>query len=70
MILLLTDTARGMCEANGKMEFVIIGGAAVALPIWILADAGSIKAPCQPEPRRGEPTVPSSGPEKEPSEPQ
>eukprot|EP00277_Geminigera_cryophila_P020956 CAMPEP_0179490198 /NCGR_PEP_ID=MMETSP0799-20121207/65312_1 /TAXON_ID=46947 /ORGANISM="Geminigera cryophila, Strain CCMP2564" /LENGTH=85 /DNA_ID=CAMNT_0021306337 /DNA_START=23 /DNA_END=280 /DNA_ORIENTATION=- len=32
-------------------EMVVIG-AIVVLPIWILADAGSIKAPCQPEHRK------------------
>ena len=56
-----------MGEANRKMEMVVIGGAAIALPIWILVDAGSIKAPCQPEPRRGGPSE-GSAPAQEPSE--
>ena len=43
------------------MELVVIGGAAVALPLWILVDAGSIKAPCQPESRR-DPKFPATAP--------
>ena len=35
-------------------EWVVIGGIAV-LPILTLMDAGSIKAPCQPEPRKDAP---------------
>lgn len=38
--------------SEGQFTEPYTSGAAVALPIWILVDAGSIKAPCQPESRR------------------